>query len=117
MRRWRHDFVRAPRDCIQDPEDTGYRALHFVVRRDGRSVEVQLRTVGQQQRADAIESVDARLGTMLKDGSGPTELVEYFQVAGEVIFLREYGEAVPRAASDRFRSAHEAVLEAEYYNG
>ncbi len=68
--------------------------MHYVVVRDGRAIEVQLRTRGQQQWADAAESADARLsgvGVNLKDGEGPAEMIEYFAAAGELIFLREYG--------------------------
>lgn len=115
MRKWRSQLMRDPRDYIENPKDIGYRAIHLVVERDGRAIEVQLRTRGQQQWADAVETADARLGLALKDGTGPAEMVEYFAVAGEVIFLREYGREVPGALIDRFNVARRAVIEAGYY--
>ena len=115
MKNWRSRLMREPRNYIAIPKDIGYRAVHLVVERDKRAIEVQCRTRGQQQWADAVEAADARLGLTLKDGAGPAEMVEYFSAAGEVIFLREYGRAVPTALSERFKIARRAVIEAGYY--
>ena len=46
---WSRDFTRDPRDYVAFPKDIGYRAVHYIVRRDGRAIEVQVRTRGQQQ--------------------------------------------------------------------
>ncbi|MEV2242210.1 RelA/SpoT domain-containing protein [Micromonospora sp. NPDC049891] len=116
MRRWKPTLLREPRDYISQPKDIGYRAIHFVVERDGRAIEVQLRTRGQQQWADAAEAADARLGLTLKDGVGPADMVEYFSAAGELIFLREYGRGVPPELLQRFEEARQAVLRAGYYS-
>jgi putative GTP pyrophosphokinase len=116
MRNWRTQLLREPRNYIDQPKDIGYRAVHLVVERDGRAVEVQLRTRGQQQWADAVETADARLSLTLKDGVGPPEMVEYFAAAGEVIFLREYGRPVPVDLAERFQAAREAVVRAGYYS-
>lgn len=116
MRNWRNQLLREPRNYIDQPKEIGYRAIHFVVERDGRAVEVQLRTRGQQQWADAVEAADARLGLTLKDGVGPPEMVEYFAAAGEVIFLREYGRTVPADLVERFQAARNAVVQAGYYS-
>jgi putative GTP pyrophosphokinase len=43
------------RDYIAKPKGDGYRALHWVVRRASLSIEVQLRTRGQDLWANAIE--------------------------------------------------------------
>ncbi|MFI5932531.1 RelA/SpoT domain-containing protein [Actinoplanes sp. NPDC051494] len=115
MRNWRTQLTRDPRDYIAFPKDIGYRAVHLVVERDGRAIEVQLRTRGQQQWADAVEAADARLGLTLKDGTGPPEMMEYFSATGELIFLREYGREVPAALAERFNLARRAVIEAGYY--
>jgi hypothetical protein len=116
MRNWRNQLLREPRNYIDQPKEIGYRAIRFVVERDGRAVEVQLRTRGQQQWADAVEAADARLGLTLKDGVGPPEMVEYFAAAGEVIFLREYGRTVPADLVERFQAARNAVVQAGYYS-
>lgn len=87
--------------------------------RDERAIEVQLRTRGQQQWAEAAEAADARLGTRgvnLKDGDAPPEMLEYFQVAGELIYRREYGLPLASDLIDRFDAARGAVVQAKYYS-
>ncbi|MBS4728539.1 RelA/SpoT domain-containing protein [Mycobacterium sp. SM1] len=118
-KRWKPDFCRPARDYIAAPKPIGYRAVHFVVRRDGRAIEVQLRTRGQQQWADAAEAADARhgdRGVNLKDSEGPAEMLEYFSAAGEVIYRREYGIPISFELTRRFNAARRAVIEARYYN-
>jgi hypothetical protein len=56
--------------------DTGYRALHLMVEKRSRVVEIQLRTQAQQLWSEEIERTDPRLELTLKDGLGPPELVE-----------------------------------------
>jgi ppGpp synthetase/RelA/SpoT-type nucleotidyltranferase len=115
---WRDAFQREPRDYIEHPKPVGYRAIHFVVARDGRAIEIQLRTRGQQQWADAAESADARLsgrGVNLKDGEGPQEMLEYFSAAGELIYRREYGLDISSDLQERFDTARAAVMHTGYY--
>lgn len=114
-RKWSKAFLRDPRDYIASPKAIGYRAVHFVVEREGRAIEVQLRTVGQQQWADAVEAADTRLGLTLKDGDGPAEMVEWFAVAGEVIYHREYRLPLTLATLARLEEARVRVVRAGYF--
>ena len=117
-RNWSSAFKRDPRDYIAQPKPEGYRAVHFVVVRDSRAIEVQLRTRGQQQWAEAAENADNRLarkGVRLKDGEAPAEVLEYFATAGEVIHNREYGLDVSPQLRRRFAEARTAVVDAGYY--
>jgi len=68
---------------------TGYRSLHIIVLRQGKLVEVQLRTVGEQLWAESVERTSSRTGHNLKDGLGPAALLEYFRVASEITALQE----------------------------
>jgi putative GTP pyrophosphokinase len=88
-RNW--DVVRF-RDYRTEPKETGYRAVHVIVRRDGRMIEIQLRSPGQHRWAAIVEQTGARLRFELKDGEGPPELVRYFSVAADMIALQEAGE-------------------------
>lgn len=115
-RQWKKDFTRDPRDYIAAPKPMGYRAVHFVVVRDERAIEVQLRTKGQQQWAEAVESADARLGFNLKDGDGPAEMQTYFRLAGEMIYLAEYGRPIDGPLAVEFNIARAAVIAAGYYS-
>ena len=57
------DYQTAPRD--------GYRALHVVVRAQGRPVEVQVRTELEDQWANASERLAGRIDPDIKYGGGP----------------------------------------------
>jgi hypothetical protein len=59
------------RDYIAKPKDDDYRALHLVVRRASLSIEVQLRTRGQDLWANAIEEAGRQTGIEFKFGEGP----------------------------------------------
>jgi len=121
--RWTADFTREPRDYVENPKDIGYRAVHFVVKRHGRAIEIQLRTVGQQQWADELERLDGRLASRpipdpsisLKDGLGPESIREYFAAAGAFIYHTEYGLDITADLLERLRLAQDAVVDAGYY--
>lgn len=118
-RQWKSSFAREPRDYIARPKPIGYRAAHFIVERDGRAIEVQLRTRGQQQWADAAEIADARLhtrGVNLKDSEGPPEMLEFFTISGEVIYRREYGIELSTDLLARFDAARQAVIREGFYS-
>lgn len=114
-KRWSGDFGRDPRDYIAAPKAIGYRARHFVVVRDGRAIEVQVRTIGQQRWADAVEAIDARRSLNLKDGIGPDSLVDYFALAGDAIFHAEAGLEIDADLSDSFAAARAKVIAEGYY--
>ncbi len=69
------------RDTRDDPAPSGYRAVHVIVVREGRRIEVQLRDPREQEWALAVERTGARLGIPLKEGEGPDDLREYFRLA------------------------------------
>jgi putative GTP pyrophosphokinase len=98
-RNWQvHGRIRDTRD---EPTDTGYRALHVIVVRDGRRVEIQLRTPHEHEWAVAVERTGMRLGYGLKEGEGPADLLEYFRLAGQGLYLESIGsDADPRLMSD-----------------
>lgn len=107
--RW--EIIR-PRDYIATPKDTGYRAIHLVVERSERRIEIQLRTIGQQQWAEAVERVAGRWGLSLKDGDGPPDLLMFFRLAAEGIALIE--EDVP-VDDDFFVTFAEARRKVSHY--
>jgi putative GTP pyrophosphokinase len=99
--------VIAVDDYVQIPKVTGYRAVHVIVGRDGRPVEIQLRTRGQHDWAGSVERVAARTGQPLKDGEGAHDLLTYFELLG-LVTAAEDGDDGPGAELDeivrRFRS-------------
>jgi len=103
------------RDYIADPKDIGYRAIHVVVERDGRRIEVQLRTERQQRWADAVETIDARLNMTVKDGLAPDSMIEFFAVAGNVQYVLDCGEIPADDMMRRLQTARERVVSGGYY--
>lgn len=107
-----HGVVRDTRDV---PADTGYRALHVIVVRDGRRIEIQLRTPREHEWAVAVERTGVRLGYRLKEGEGPAELMEYFRLASDGIYMDATGIKPSSDFLDRFEAARDAVR--PYFNG
>jgi putative GTP pyrophosphokinase len=96
-------------DYVAEPKATGYRALHVLREQDGRMIEIQLRTAGQNRWADVVEATADRLGYALKDGKGPPELARYFERAAYKIALEEEGGSVDEAFTREFASLREQV--------
>lgn len=71
------DVVRE-RDYQAEPRG-GYRALHVVVRCQGKAVEVQLRTELEEQWANAVERLAERLDPEIKYGGGPREAIQLLE--------------------------------------
>ena len=110
------DIVVRRRDYIAEPNDTGYRALHFVIEKYDRRIEVQLRTIGQQRWANAIEAADSRLGLTLKDGVGPASMLEYFSAVGTMFYHQENHLPIAPELSDRYDNAVDLVIAEGYYS-
>ena len=105
-RRWPHSRVH---DHIVDPKDDGYRAIHVIERRDGRLIEVQLRTSIQDEWASTVEWAAELTGFRLKDGRGPADLRRYFAMAAQRLWLEDRGDdADPRLEAD-FATLRERV--------
>lgn len=80
------------RDYRDEPAESGYRAVHLIVVRDGRLIEVQLRDPREHEWALAVERTGSRLGIPLKEGEGPGDLREYFRLASRGIYLERTGQ-------------------------
>lgn len=83
-------------DYIKDPKSSGYRAVHVIERRDGRLIEIQLRTQRQDQWAVAVETwLPPAVLFNLKDDpdSAPQVVRQYFETAGDVLALADQGAA------------------------
>ena len=110
------DIIVRRRDYVDKPNAMGYRALHFVIGKNERRIEVQLRTVGQQRWANEIEAADSRLGMTLKDGIGPESMLQYFGALGELFYHVERGQEVPSELNERYDASVDRVVEDGYYS-
>ena len=85
-------------DHIATPKPSGYRGLHLIARRDGRLVEVQLRTGLQHVWAQAVETwAPPVIPFNLKDDPDncPDAVCAYFLRTSEQIALIERGIPLP----------------------
>jgi ppGpp synthetase/RelA/SpoT-type nucleotidyltranferase len=106
QRRW---HIRRARFYIEGgepgPKEDGYRAVHLIVAKNERFVEVQFRTPAQDDWANSVEQ-DTRLepGLGLKWGSGPSDLREYYRVIAEYMAASDRGiEADPELRDQMVR--------------
>jgi ppGpp synthetase/RelA/SpoT-type nucleotidyltranferase len=82
------------KDYVKDPRSSGYRAIHHVVRRDGRLIEVQLRTVLQDAWANQVEEDSRRLATGYKFGGGEEEVHDYYREFSDAFAALDRGETL-----------------------
>jgi putative GTP pyrophosphokinase len=105
---WESAF-RGYKDYIKKPTQWGYRAIHIVVLKDERLIEIQLRTSAQHEWAIAVERWGHRLGYDLKFGRGPADLLRYFEQAAYGMALEERGEGPDEAFERDFAELREQV--------
>lgn len=109
-RQWRIPDNRVS-DYITEPQPvTGYRSVHLITERDGRQIEVQLRTEGQQAWAMSIEQVAGTTGWPLKDGEGPDDVLRYFRTAAALIAAQEEGRDPDPADVEELRHLAESTV-------
>ena len=94
------------KDYVTEPKSDGYRAVHLIVRRRGRLIEVQLRTPFQHLWANMVEEDSRRLGADLKSGRGSAALRASYRD------LAERGAAMEAGLPDKpaLAAALQAVL-------
>lgn len=68
----------------------GYHALHVVIRKDGKSYELQIRTDAQQRWAQLSEKIADLVGFEIKYGGGDENLRELLENSGKIVYLSEF---------------------------
>jgi hypothetical protein len=104
------------------PEVNWVPGLHLIVAKrmergseELRLVEVQLRTTTEHRRAETVMHTGNRLGFELQDAQGPTDLVEYFRLASDVLYAETRGDRLDDGLDGRFREIREKVR--PYFQG
>ncbi len=92
-------------DYVANPKESGYRAIHHIVRRDGRLIEVQLRTALQDAWANQVEEDGRDRGVGFKFGLGAAEVHAYYVVVAEVFATMDRGEELAPDLVDRLNEA------------
>jgi GTP pyrophosphokinase len=98
------------RDYRDEPAESGYRAVHVIVIRDGRLIEIQLRDPREHEWALAVERTGARLGLGLKEGEGPDDLKEYFRLASLGMYMERMSQQPDPAFVQAFDAARHRAL-------
>lgn len=99
------------RDYVTTPKDSGYRALHLIVKRNGYPVEVQLRTVLQDAWANQVEADGRQIGVGLKFGAGAAEVHAYYAAVSDAFAFLDRGEAIPGGLAVALSKLHAKIGE------
>jgi ppGpp synthetase/RelA/SpoT-type nucleotidyltranferase len=98
----------------QGRDDTGYRALHVILKRDGFYLELQIRSRIQHYWAESIERTSVIYGHHLKEKEGAPEVIEYFKSLSDVFYEIEAGREPSVAQKlniDGLRQACEQIIQ------
>lgn len=88
------------RDWARAPRSSGYRALHLHVKHDGVTIEVQIRTFGQDAWANLVEEESRASGMNDKAEEGNADVLAFFRDIAAFYAVWELGESHPSLASD-----------------
>ena len=72
-------------------DDSGYRARHLVLQKDGYKIELQLRSRIQHYWAETIERTSVVYGHFLKEMEGDQRVLRYFKQLSDVLYEFEVG--------------------------
>jgi len=91
--------VDRARDYVAQPKGSGCRAVHVVVLRDERKVEIQVRTRLQHAWANAVEASGRAVRDELKWGWGPEATLKHFRALSRALEKTENGLPLDRAGA------------------
>lgn len=87
------------KDYIREPRESGYRAVHVVVRHDDCAIEIQLRTQTMHNWAQTVEAFSSILGENYKQ-DGDHVVQRYMIAVSEVMNAADSGEVVKSGVFD-----------------
>lgn len=104
----------------QGRDITGYRSVHVLLERDGRKLELQLRSRVQHYWAESIERTSVIYGRHLKESEGDPVVIRYFHRLSDAFYEIESGRA-PSARSrieiDKLKVDAESIIRASGLSG
>ncbi len=98
--------VRRYRDYVREPKESGYRALHLIVVKQGVKIEVQLRTYLQDFWANQVERDSRHLRVDYKSGSGAEPVHAYYVAMSRFFAMREASIEPSQEFSTELRSRY-----------
>jgi ppGpp synthetase/RelA/SpoT-type nucleotidyltranferase len=94
-------------------DETGYRSAHLLLERDGRSLELQVRSRIQHYWAESIERTSVIYGQHLKEQEGDPAVIAYFKQLSDVFYEIESGRdpsVQAKVALDRMRERAQHII-------
>lgn len=94
-------------------DDTGYRALHVILKRSGFHLELQIRSRVQHYWSESIERTSVIYGHHLKEKEGDPQVIKYFKSLSDVFFEIEASRKpsiAHRIEVDRLREVCEKII-------
>ncbi|QEO18900.1 RelA/SpoT domain-containing protein [Acetobacter vaccinii] len=76
---------------VQGRDLTGYRSAHLLLQRDGRSIELQIRSRIQHYWSESIERTSVIYGKHLKEQEGNPVVINYFKHLSDIFYEIESG--------------------------
>lgn len=99
-------------------DDSGYRAIHKIIERDGLKLEIQIRSMAQHFWAESIERTSVFYGKRLKEGEGGSVVLGYFKLLSNVFQIIEGGWVPHQETLDNLeslRSQSEGLIRKDGY--
>lgn len=94
-------------------DETGYRALHVILKRSGVFLELQIRSRIQHYWAESIERTSVIYGYHLKESEGDADVIGYFKHLSDVFYEIEVGREPSidkRLKVDELRNTCEQII-------
>jgi ppGpp synthetase/RelA/SpoT-type nucleotidyltranferase len=95
-------------------EDSGYRAFHVILERDGAKMELQIRSKIQHYWAETIERTSIVYGHHLKELEGDEIIIHYFKILSDLFYEIEAGRkpaAALRTKVEELRIKSEQIIQ------
>ena len=92
-------------------EDSGYRAVHIIVKRHDIHIEIQLRTKSQHNWAETAERTSAMYGYSLKNGEGDETVRKFFKLFSSLSTKEENGINISEQEKKNFDEQKEKIIE------
>ncbi len=95
-------------------DDSGYRATHIILERDGVTLELQIRSRIQHYWAELIERTSVIYGYVIKELEGDGSVIEYFKDLSNLFYLIETGQkpdSIQKINIERNRIEAERIIQ------
>ncbi|MDP9904560.1 RelA/SpoT domain-containing protein [Arthrobacter bambusae] len=104
------DALHHTKDYIEDPRESGYRAVHMIVVEAGQQIEIQLRTESMHSWAMLVEAFSGIAGQNLKQ-DGEHLIQDFLRLMSDMTAAGELGQQPTEDQLDNFRRLRDEVTE------